>query len=574
MTGHKCSKLIFSIVLLLLVVTFAQNQSGQSVDDMKCPDTFWTEIEQGCNSNNTTPGSRFRVIEGKETDVARWPYLVSLQRRLTGPFRGCYLHRCGATLIAPDLVLTAAHCLWSPNHDYRHTSIPNVLGVELYAALGPKCRHQSGKGRVKVARYFISDDYIAESETRGGGDIAILQLDRPLDGGMVVNIGKSKNVSLDDKQLTIVGWGDTEADDVSYAIRALRMGNLKHVVASICEAIMSAVSDGRLAIQSDKEICAYNSEVDSCDGDSGGPLLLANQKDDPSKDIQVGIVSWGPPGACGQSRRQLVGVYTSVSYYLPWIEQIKKEVKVLPPIEPTQPDQEMVSQPPQQQQPKCKTTKNGCQCPAEWTFNSPTIHSGCQNPDGDPKGPWCIIVPDSCPRGIKPEGTLVLNDNPTGSQYDYCEAKCAPKGSDDTKDEACQVTVAGCQCKSSWEIGENGGEIFTGCANPDDDPRGTWCHYENPTCIDKPAGTGWDYCKPGCGLAQLKQTSNGLLVKELNDEWHRKKACSCNENPSELSEGISCKDVVKLGKCSEDDFGKACPCSCQTCFAKELSQGG
>ena len=48
--------------------------------------------------------SKIRIVNGKNADpIDRYPYFVSLVDRT-------YTHRCGGTLIAPDIVLTAAHC--------------------------------------------------------------------------------------------------------------------------------------------------------------------------------------------------------------------------------------------------------------------------------------------------------------------------------------------------------------------------------------------------------------------------------------------------------------------------------
>jgi hypothetical protein len=63
-------------------------------------------------------------------------------------------------------------------------------------------------------------------------------------------------------------------------------------------------------------ICAGGGRVDSCAGDSGGPLTIWLD----GHFIQVGIVSWGVvPSLCGQPRTP-PGVYTNVSNHLNWIQ--------------------------------------------------------------------------------------------------------------------------------------------------------------------------------------------------------------------------------------------------------------
>ena len=59
--------------------------------------------------------------------------------------------------------------------------------------------------------------------------------------------------------------------------------------------------------------------VDSCGGDSGGPLAYRAIADDPY--YQVGIVSYGTK-ICGRS---IPGVYTCVTSFLDWIESKLKD---------------------------------------------------------------------------------------------------------------------------------------------------------------------------------------------------------------------------------------------------------
>lgn len=57
---------------------------------------------------------------------------------------------------------------------------------------------------------------------------------------------------------------------------------------------------------------------DSCNGDSGQPLLYVNSNSKPARWELGGIVSFGP-SPCGQENKP--GVYTRVSQYLPWIRK-------------------------------------------------------------------------------------------------------------------------------------------------------------------------------------------------------------------------------------------------------------
>ena len=67
--------------------------------------------EDAADNNNDGVDPTQRIIGGSPTSSARYPYMVSLQRMfLSGEGFNYFAHVCGGTLIAPDLVLTAAHC--------------------------------------------------------------------------------------------------------------------------------------------------------------------------------------------------------------------------------------------------------------------------------------------------------------------------------------------------------------------------------------------------------------------------------------------------------------------------------
>ena len=62
-----------------------------------------------------------------------------------------------------------------------------------------------------------------------------------------------------------------------------------------------------------------NGGIDSCNGDSGGGVYLKDESAFPiaNEPILAGIVSWG----IGCARPKLLGVYTNVLYFMPWINR-------------------------------------------------------------------------------------------------------------------------------------------------------------------------------------------------------------------------------------------------------------
>ena len=99
--------------------------------------------------------------------------------------------------------------------------------------------------------------------------------------------------------------------------RKLRMVELPLVSGTKCEAIYQ-----KRLFNSKYQICAGGEKnKDSCNGDSGSPLMKAIKKNISSNRfiisyVLVGTVSYGPP-ACGDENE--MGVYTRVEGYEDWI---------------------------------------------------------------------------------------------------------------------------------------------------------------------------------------------------------------------------------------------------------------
>ncbi|GLI60400.1 hypothetical protein VaNZ11_002551, partial [Volvox africanus] len=152
----------------------------------------------------------------------------------------------------------------------------------------------------------------------------------------------------------------------------------------------------------------------------------------------------------------------------------------------------------------CMATRGGCRCKASWTFKGQQL-SGCSNPDGDGVGLWCQVEQDgNCQSAINgywdycvPEASEVLCTSELFRSPPLRPARPpapqVPCGPDWT-------TVSGSVCSSEkWAIPDMNGEYDTaylGCANPDDDPEGTWCRLKPG--FTTLTGRIWDYCGPQC----------------------------------------------------------------------------
>ncbi|HMQ24392.1 MAG TPA: serine protease [Acidimicrobiales bacterium] len=226
--------------------------------------------------------------------VGDFPYQVALVfRAVPSPADGQF---CGGTLISPDTVLTAAHCVV----DFPATVLDVDSGVRDLAV-------DPGQ-RAHVRQIRVHPDY---DESTNEADLAILQLASPLAATPIeVAAPEQAGVWPPGTTAAITGWGDlTGAGSVS---------SIMHV------AQIPLVSDADCAdaygpglIHAETMLCAGNlgiGGVDTCQGDSGGPIAVDNG-DTP---LQIGITSWGR--GCGLP--EFPGVYTRVdAFFEPFIKR-------------------------------------------------------------------------------------------------------------------------------------------------------------------------------------------------------------------------------------------------------------
>ncbi|XP_017037311.1 serine protease grass-like [Drosophila kikkawai] len=101
------------------------------------------------------------------------------------------------------------------------------------------------------------------------------------------------------------GWGKTRTANISAILQRV---TLDHYDRSRCNRI------GRLPLTLN-QICAGSSDRDTCDGDSGGPLIQKVNYNGTRHLTQFGIVSYGLKSCEG------LGVYTDITSYADWIEE-------------------------------------------------------------------------------------------------------------------------------------------------------------------------------------------------------------------------------------------------------------
>lgn len=294
-----------SLIYLLALLGFSCGLNGVAVAQEDVPNT---EMIVGGET----------VAEGN----VRWQVLLT--RTWTDDQGNTWLGTCGGSLIAPQWVLTAAHCLQKGGVTYN--------AAEMEVGYGSVFRNKLDK--VKVVEVIPHDDYRAK-----GADIGLVKLEEEVSTIPPIKFADPSTetaVRAADPNspltVTVSGWGrlldiggmdlagqlkefgPAEAAMIEQAIKSpnqLRQAELVEVDIQDCTNLYRAAGFG--TIDSERNICAKGETErrDSCQGDSGGPLVSTSI----GEPVQVGVVSWGHSCADGL----FPGVYTRVSSYAQWI---------------------------------------------------------------------------------------------------------------------------------------------------------------------------------------------------------------------------------------------------------------
>lgn len=330
MTRNSLTPLAGSLVALSFMAGLAQAQDAlvmerPELSPMSRVPMMRMEMAEG--------GSGDRVFGGKEAKNGAYPFQVALlttENLDNTTDSQSNAQFCGGSLIAPQWVLTAAHCL---------VDGATAVAPETITILTGATDLREGK-RYKVAQVIVHEGYSSQTLDN---DIGLIKLAEPAKDPVI----PVTDANVEAGAATVIGWGLMEdgnfpnalmTADIQLQPNAACNAGIKEIYARDLGLILrdysarmrysdAAIAEATKAISTTMRdpltsnmLCAGTTDGarDACNGDSGGPLFALKD----GKPVQVGVVSWGEGpmdggAACGHANAY--GIYTRLSNYKDWM---------------------------------------------------------------------------------------------------------------------------------------------------------------------------------------------------------------------------------------------------------------